>query len=102
MACEEPDDAAGGDARLNGEEIHRDGTSAHPRRGRALRTRAEARENAQRTLGAIASMYKLNAAATEDAVVKQYTALLDAVNATVLDRFGGRDFSEVFERFIHA
>jgi hypothetical protein len=70
--------------------------------GRLQERNAEARENAQRTLGAIASMYKLNAAATEDAVVKQYTALLDAVNATVLDRFSGRDYSDVFERFIHA
>jgi hypothetical protein len=70
--------------------------------GRIQERNADARENAQRTLGAIASMYKLNAAATDDAVVKQYTALLDAVNATVLDRFGGRDFSEVFDRFIHA
>ena len=70
--------------------------------GRLQERNAEARENAQRTLGAIASMYKLNAAAGEDAVVKQYTALLDALNATVLDRFSGRDYSEVFERFIHA
>lgn len=70
--------------------------------GRLQERNAEARENAQRTLGAIASMYKLNAAGGEDAVVKQYTALLDAVNTTVLDRFAGRDFSEVFERFIHA
>ena len=62
----------------------------------------EARENAQRTLGAIASMYRLNAVAGEDAVVKQYTALLDAVNATVQDRFAGRDYSEVFEKYIHA
>jgi hypothetical protein len=70
--------------------------------GRIQERNAEARENAQRTLGAIASMYKLNAAATDEAVVKQYTALLDAVNAIVLDRFGGRDFSEVFEKYIQA
>ena len=63
---------------------------------------AEARDNAQRTLGAIASMYKLNAATTEDAVVKQFNALLDNLNTTVQDRFAGRDYSKVFEKYIHA
>jgi hypothetical protein len=70
--------------------------------GRLQERNAEARENAERTLGAIASMYRLNAVASEDAVVKQYTALLDAVNTTVQDRFAGRDYSEVFEKYIHA
>jgi hypothetical protein len=69
--------------------------------GRLQERNAEARENAERTLGAIASMYRLNAVASEDAVVKQYTALLDAVNTTVQDRFAGRDYSEVFEKYIH-
>ncbi len=70
--------------------------------GRLQERNAEARENAQRTLGAIASMYRLNAVGSDDAVVKQYTALLDAVNTTVQDRFGGRDYSLVFEKYIHA
>ena len=70
--------------------------------GRLQERNAEARENAQRTLGAIASMYRLNAVDGDDAVVKQYTALLDAVNTTVQDRFAGRDYSLVFEKYIHA
>ena len=70
--------------------------------GRLQERNAEARENAHRTLGAIASMYRLNAVSGEDSVVKQYTALLDAVNTTVQDRFAGRDYSQVFEKYIHA
>jgi hypothetical protein len=60
----------------------------------------QARANAFRTLDAVASMYKLNAAAGEDAVVRQYNALLENLNATVLDRFGGRDYSAVFEKYM--
>jgi hypothetical protein len=62
----------------------------------------QARANALRALDAISSMYKLNAAGNEDAVVKQYNALLENLNATVLDRFAGRDYSEVFEKYIQA
>jgi hypothetical protein len=61
-----------------------------------------ARANAQRTLDAVASMYKLNAAAADDSVVKQYNSLLDALNTAVLDRFAGRDYSAVFEKYIQA
>ena len=62
----------------------------------------QARANAIRTLDAVAAMYKVNTAPTEDAVVKQYTAMLDAVNSTVLDRFSGRDYASVFEKYISA
>jgi hypothetical protein len=61
-----------------------------------------ARANAIRTLDAIASMYKVNSAGAEDAIVKQYNALLENLNATVLDRFSGRDYSAVFEKYIQA
>ena len=47
----------------------------------------QSRANAMRTLDAVAGMYKFNAAAGDDAVVKQYNALLENLNATVLDRF---------------
>jgi hypothetical protein len=60
-----------------------------------------ARANAHRTLDAVASMYKLGAAGTDDAV-KQFNALLDNLNATVLDRFGGRNYGAVFEKYIQA
>jgi hypothetical protein len=66
------------------------------------RRNEQARANAASTLEAVSSMYKINAAATEDAVVKQYNALLENLNSVVLDRFGGRDYSAVFEKYIQA
>jgi hypothetical protein len=62
----------------------------------------QARANAVRTLDALSAMYKINAAGAEDAIVKQYNALLESLNAAVLDRFGGRDYSAVFEKYIQA
>ena len=62
----------------------------------------QARANAVRTLDAVSAMYKINAAATEDAIVRQYNAVLDNLNRTVLDRFSGRDYSAVFEKYIQA
>jgi hypothetical protein len=62
----------------------------------------QARANAARTLDAVSSMYRINTAGSEDAVVRQYNALLDNFNAAVLDRFGGRDYSAVFMKYIHA
>jgi hypothetical protein len=62
----------------------------------------QARANAVRTLEAISAMYKVNAVGAEDSIVKQYNALLDNLNSTVLDRFGGRDYSAVFEKYIQA
>ena len=62
----------------------------------------QARANAARTLDAVSAMYKINAAGTEDAIVKQYNALLENLNSIVLDRFGGRDYSAVFEKYIQA
>ena len=61
-----------------------------------------ARANAVRTLDAIAAMYKVNAAGAEDSIVRNYNALLDTLNTTVLDRFAGRDYSGVFEKYIQA
>jgi hypothetical protein len=60
----------------------------------------QARANALRTLEAISGMYRLTTAGSEDAIVKQYNALLDNFNDAVLDRFGGRDFSAVFQKYI--
>jgi hypothetical protein len=62
----------------------------------------QARANAVRTLEAISAMYKVNAAGAEDSIVKQYNALLDNLNNTVLDRFADRDYSAVFEKYIQA
>ena len=63
---------------------------------------AEARANAGRTLDAISTMYRINTASSDEAIVKQYTALLENFNNTVLDRFGGRDYSAMFVKYIHA
>lgn len=62
----------------------------------------EARANAGRTLQTISSMYRINNASSDEAIVKQYNALLDNFNSTVLDRFGGRDYSAIFAKYIHA
>lgn len=68
-----------------------------------LQVRNEAaRANALRALDAISGMYKINAAGADDAIVKQYNALLDNLNAAVLDRFSGHDYSVVFEKYIQA
>jgi hypothetical protein len=60
----------------------------------------QARANAVRTLDAISAMYKVNTVGTDDGVVKQFNALLDNLNSTVLDRFGGRDYSAVYEKYM--
>jgi hypothetical protein len=60
----------------------------------------QARANAERTLQAVSTMYRLNAAESEDAIVKQYNALLDNYNSIMLDRFGSRDYSSVFQTYI--
>jgi hypothetical protein len=60
----------------------------------------QARANAIRTLEAVSGMYKLNAAGSEDSIVKQYNSMLDNFNNIVLDRFGGRDYSAVFVKYI--
>ncbi len=61
-----------------------------------------ARANAVRCLDAVASMYKVNTIQSEEAIVKHYNAILDNLNATMLDRHAGRDFSDVFEKYIHS
>jgi hypothetical protein len=60
----------------------------------------QARAHAVRTLDVVASMYKVNAAGAEDSIVKQYNALLDNLNNTVLSRFSGRDYTAVFEKYM--
>ncbi len=61
-----------------------------------------ARENAMHCLGVVGSMYKLGTVAADDTISQQYNNLLNAVNANVLDRFARRDYSPVFERYIHS
>jgi hypothetical protein len=63
---------------------------------------AVARDNAIRCLQAVTSMYRIGNAEDGEAVVRNYNVLLDNINAVVLVRFATRDYSAVFERYIHA
>lgn len=69
--------------------------------GRQQGSDAIARENAARALDAVAGMFKLGNVAGEGAVVAHYEAILQALNSATLQRHLTRDFSAVFERYIH-
>ena len=69
--------------------------------GRQQARDAIGRDNALRTLDALGGMLKLGNLAGEQAVVAHYAAVLDGVNSAMLDRHTTRDFTGVFERYIH-
>jgi len=69
--------------------------------GRQQARDATSRENALRTLEAMGGMLKLGNLQGEAAVVSHFNAVLDNLNAAVLDRHTTRDFSRVFEKYIH-
>lgn len=69
--------------------------------GKMQRRDEAARENALRCLDALGSMYKVGQVAGEEQITQHYTALLTTVNSTLLDRYNRRDYSPVFERYIH-
>lgn len=60
-----------------------------------------ARNNAGHALGAVAAAFKISAAEGEQALSRQFDALLETVNHAVLHRHTTRDFSAVFEKYIH-
>ncbi len=60
-----------------------------------------ARANALECLQVAGAVYKLNSVAADDSVAQQFNTLLAHYNAATLDRFTRRDFSAVFERYIH-
>jgi hypothetical protein len=67
-----------------------------------LQVREEiARDNAITCLNAVTSMYKIGNVENEQTVVNYYNAILQNLNATILDRYTKRDFSNVFEKYIH-
>jgi hypothetical protein len=45
-------------------------------------------------------MYKISNVESEDAIVKHYNAMLVNFNATILERYAKRDFSNIFEKYI--
>lgn len=59
------------------------------------------RDNALRTLQSFGEMVKLGNIANEQSLVAHYNAVLVNLNAIVLDHYTTRDFSKVFERYIH-
>ena len=69
--------------------------------GRQQSRDATGRDNAVRTLDAMGGMLKLGNLQGEAAVVSHFNAVLDNLNAAMLDRHTTRDFSRVFERYIH-
>jgi Bacterial PH domain len=61
-----------------------------------------ARENAVLCLQSLSTMYKIDKIESEETIVRQYNALLTNLNATMLERYTKRDFSNIFEKYIKA
>lgn len=59
-----------------------------------------ARNNAVLCLEAMSSMYKIDKIESEETLVKHYNAMLTNLNATMLERYTKRDFSNIFEKYI--
>jgi hypothetical protein len=70
--------------------------------GKLQRIDAQAREHALHCLGQMGGMFKLNDASSPDAPVRVFDALLAGVNEAIQQRHTRRDFSAVFEKYIHA
>ncbi len=60
------------------------------------------RTHAVQAASVLGTMIKLNGALDPAAVTAHYSAVLAAMNAAVLDQHMRKDFSAVFEKFIHA
>lgn len=69
--------------------------------GRQQSRDATGRDNALRTLEAMGGMLKLGNLQGEAAVIAHFNAVLDNLNTAMLDRHTTRDYSRVFEKFIH-
>lgn len=59
------------------------------------------RANAIRSLDSVASMYKISSIDSAEKAVGHFNAVLDNLNATMLERYATKDFSHVFEKYIH-
>ncbi len=59
-----------------------------------------ARNNAILCLESVSSMYKIDKIESEEAIVRHYNAMLTNLNATILERYTKRDFSNIFEKYI--
>jgi hypothetical protein len=54
-----------------------------------------------RCLDSVASMYKINSIESEQKAVSHFNAVLENLNTTLLDKHATKDFSHVFEKYIH-
>ena len=70
--------------------------------GKLQQKDAIGRQHAAQSASVIGSMLKLNSATDPSAVQAHYRAVLDAMNMAVLEQHLRRDFSEVFEKYMHA
>ncbi len=70
--------------------------------GKLQQRDAVGREHAVHSASVVGAMLKLNGASEPTAVQAHYRAVLDAMNSAVLDQHMRRDFSEVFEKYMHA
>jgi hypothetical protein len=59
-----------------------------------------ARNNAILCLQSVASMYKIDQVESEETIVRHYNGILANLNATMLERYTKRDFSNIFEKYI--
>jgi hypothetical protein len=59
-----------------------------------------ARNNALLCLQSVSSMYKIDKIESEETLIKHYNAILTNLNATMLERYTKRDFSNIFEKYI--
>ena len=46
------------------------------------------------------SLYKIDKIENEETIVKHYNAILTNLNATMLERYTKRDFSNIFDKYI--
>jgi hypothetical protein len=70
--------------------------------GKLQRHDEQGRSNAMSAASVLGSMFKLNGAQDPAAVSAHYRSLLDELNEAVLQRHLRKDFSAVFEKYIHA
>lgn len=70
--------------------------------GKLQRQDEIARNNAMSAASVVGSMLKLNGPAAPGAVTEYYQSMLSALNTAVLEQHLRKDFSGVFEKYIHA
>ncbi|BAZ45535.1 hypothetical protein NIES4102_25590 [Chondrocystis sp. NIES-4102] len=70
--------------------------------GKLQHQQEQARNNAMLCFNGLTSMYKIGSLETDETFIKQFNAIVLNYNATILDRYTKRDFSNIFEKYIRA